>query len=173
MPGKTISTTFSSLRTIGAPVGGQWQPATGGVATPALPHGFVPTPGMTALGTRQVAQKPALQPNTFPGPTPAQSSNPVPPAGPSLPTTIPGSNVGALVSTGVVGGVSRLRGLFTKAPAVAAPQRTAGSVSTSPNDGVASVPSQTVQAASSVLGPTAAIGQPTAPLAVANPAKGA
>jgi hypothetical protein len=68
MPGQTVATHFSSARNINAPVGGQWQASTSGVPVPRLPHGTVPTAGYTALGIQQTSQKPALQPNTFPGP---------------------------------------------------------------------------------------------------------
>lgn len=98
MPGRTIATNFSSARNINAPVGGQWQASTSGVAVPKLAHGTVPAPGYTALSTRQVAQPAGLiTGNTFTAP-------PTPGGSPSAPGSTGAANVRAPVALNGVGG---------------------------------------------------------------------
>lgn len=111
MPGQTIATQFSSARTANTLAGGQWQASTSGVPVPNLPIGTVPAPGYTALGTHQVAQTPALVPNSFPAAIPGASRASMP----SLVLGNAGTNVGSLVSKGAgVGGnvVSRVMGFL-------------------------------------------------------------
>lgn len=103
MPGPTVKTTLSNSRNMGnSPTGGQWQPSTSGVPVPALPHGTVPSPGYTGLGTHQVAQRPALVSNS-PSVAPGMSSGQ--PDAPTVTQTArtAGTNIGGLVSKGAAG----------------------------------------------------------------------
>lgn len=112
MAGQPIQTGFASAGNANTLKGGQWQASTSGVPVPSLPAGTVPASGYFALGTHQVAQTPALQPNQNAGSVavPSVSTTRQAPMSPVVMGNA-GTNIGMMISKGA-GGLGSLGARF-------------------------------------------------------------